>query len=140
MQQYTDTYEMEHVLDDSIRELNKVNKKLAELLVKKEELTKLVISSLGHDHEGQKSYEYGTYKIEVKTPFIYSLDKELYESLDYQFPRGCNPVKKSTTYTVDKKLVDRLLDSGDAEVRDHVIELFSKKPGKPSVTLKERTV
>ena len=90
--------EHEHCFSESITELQKVNKKIAKLLVRKEELTDQIIGSLEHEHEGQKSYEYGIWKIEVKTPFVYSLNKKLYEEGKIKLPDNFNPIKQSISY------------------------------------------
>jgi hypothetical protein len=124
---------------ESVTELQKVNKKLAQLNMRKEELTEQIIGSLEHDHEGQKTYEYGTWKIEVKTPFVYSLNKKMYESGDIELPLDYNPIKQSIAYSIDKRLCDKYMQEAPEEVRDVLIGLIDKKPGKPSVTLKDRT-
>ena len=130
--------EQEHCFVDSINELQKVNKQLAKLLVRKEELTDQIIGSLEHDHEGQKTYEYGTWKIEVKTPFVYSLNKKLYESGDIKLPDNFNPVKESVSYSIDKKLCDQYMLDAPKKVRDALAELIDKKPGKAGIIIKER--
>lgn len=93
-------------LNDKIKELECVNKKLAKLTVRKEELTADIIAGLEHDHEGQKSYEFGVWKIECKTPMTYSLNKAPYINGDISLPKEFDPIKQSTTYTVDKKLCE----------------------------------
>jgi hypothetical protein len=133
-----DTSEREDYLNSSVKELDKVNKKIAELLVKKEELTEIIIGALGHEHEGQKSYQYNVWKIEVKTPFVYSLDKKKYESGIFKLPSEYNPIKESISYSIDKKMCDQLMNSAPKKVRDALIDLIDKKPGKASVTIKER--
>jgi hypothetical protein len=136
---YFDTSrEQEFVFVDSVKELDCVNKKIAKLLVRKEELTDIIIGALEHDHEGQKSYEYGVWKIEVKTPFVYSLNKRKYESGEFDLPQEFNPIKQSISYTVDKRLCDQFVMTAPDGVRDLLIELIDKKPGKASVTIKER--
>jgi len=74
MQERDHIYEQEHCFADSIAELQKVNKQLAKLNLRKEELVNQIIGLLHHEHEGQKAYEYRMWKIEVKTPFIYCLN------------------------------------------------------------------
>lgn len=135
---YADSNQQEQCFVDSIKELEKVNKQLAKLLVRKEELTNLIIGSLDHNHEGQKTYEYDVWKIEVKTPFVYSLNKKLYESGDIKLPDEFNPVKQSVSYSVDKRLCDQYMADAPKKVRDALIELIDKKPGKAGVTIKER--
>jgi hypothetical protein len=137
MQEYNHN-EQEHAFSESITELQKVNKQIAKLLVRKDELTELIISSLEHDHEGQKSYEYGAWKIEVKTPFVYSLNKKLYESGSIKLPAEFNPIKESVSYSIDKRLCDKYIIDAPKKVRDSLIELIDKKPGKAGITIKDR--
>lgn len=125
-------------LASSIKELEKVNKQLSRLSLRKEELTDSIILAMGHSHEGQRSYEYQTWKVEIKTPFVYALNKKLYESGSVTLPENFNPIKESVSYSVDKVLCDKYLADSPKKVRDALIELIDKKPGKPSVTIKER--
>lgn len=138
MQEFNQTNEQEYCFADSVKELDKVNKQIAKLLVRKEELTDIIIGSLEHDHEGQKSYEYGVWKIEVKTPFIYSLNKKLYESGSIKLPDNFNPVKEAVSYSIDKRLCDQYMTEAPKKVRDALAELIDKKPGKAGITIKER--
>jgi hypothetical protein len=138
MQDINHTNEQERCFSESIAELQKVNKQLAKLLVRKEELTDQIIGALEHDHKGQKSYEYGVWKIEVKTPFVYSLNKKLYESGDIKLPEDFNPIKESVSYSVDKRLCDKYMMDAPKKVRDALAELIDKKPGKAGITIKER--
>jgi hypothetical protein len=128
----------ERLFIESVSELQNINKRLAKLLVRKEELTADIIGALEHEHEGQKSYEYGVWKIEVKTPFTYSLNKKLYESNDIKLPKRYNPIKESVSYTIDKRLCDQYMLDAPEDIRDSLIELIDKKPGKASVTIRER--
>lgn len=130
--------EQEHCFVESVSELQKVNKQIAKLILRKEELTTHIIGALEHDHEGQKSYEYGTWKIEVKTPFVYSLNKKLYETASIRLPNDFNPIKESVSYTIDKRLCDKFMQEAPKKVRDMLAELIDKKPGKAGVTIKER--
>ncbi len=130
--------QQEQCFEKNITELQKINQKIALLNVRKEELTKELIESLEHDHEGQKSYEYGVWKIEVKTPCVYSLNKKLYESGAFMLPDEFNPIKHSIAYSIDKRLCDKLMIEAPNDVRDALIELIEKKPGKAGITIKER--
>lgn len=130
--------EQERSFSEGIVELQKINKQLAKLNLRKEELTQKIIIDLDHNHEGQKSYEYGTWKIEVKTPFVYSLNKKIYESGDIKLPAKFNPIKESISYSVDKRLCDKFMSEAPQNVRDALIELIDKKPGKASIAIKER--
>jgi hypothetical protein len=141
MSDFTDVnnaIEREMGLTDSIKELEKVNKQLARLSLRKEELTNSIVTALGHQHEGQRSYQHEVWKVEIKTPFVYSLNKKLYESGNIKLPADFNPIKESVSYSVDKALCDKYLVDAPKKVRDALIELIDKKPGKASVTIKER--
>ena len=129
--------EQEHCFSDSVTEFQEVNKQLATLLARKEKLTEQIIGSLEHDHEGQKSYEYGVWKIEVKTPFVYSLNKKLYESRDIRLPDDFNPIKESRSYSIDKRLCEIYMRDAPRDVRDVLCELIDKRPGKANVVVKE---
>lgn len=130
--------ERESFLEESIKDLESVNKKLARLTVLKEELTEKIIDALGHSKEGQKTYEHNVWKIEVKTPVVYSLNKKLYESGQVKIPEAFNPIKKSVSYSIDKRLCDKFLTDAPKDVRDVLVELIDKKPGKANVIIKER--
>jgi hypothetical protein len=121
-----------------IKELDKVNKQIAKLTLLKEELTDNIIKTFGHQHEGQKTYEHESWKIEIRTPFIYSLNKKLYESGDVKLPEKFNPIKEAVSYSIDKRLCDQYMIDAPQKVKDALIELIEKKPGKPGVTIKER--
>ena len=138
MQEHTDLIEREQCLADSLKELECVNKKMAKLLVRKEELTEMIIGAFCHQHEGQKTYEYDIYKVEIKTPFTYSLDKKRFELGNYKFPKQFNPIKQSISYSIDKKLCDICMISAPDAVKEALFELIERKPGKASVVLKER--
>lgn len=132
------TSERLNVLDESINELQCINKKIAKLLIKKELLTADIIAAIGHDHEGQKSYDHGVWTVECKTPVTYSLNKKAYESEDIYLPDEFNPVKSSISYTIDKKKCEAYMATAPQEVVDTLVHLIEKKPSKPSVTIKDR--
>jgi hypothetical protein len=129
----------EHHLKVSAQELERINKQLSKLIVRKEELTEIIIGALEHNHNGQKTYEYGLYKIEVKTPTIYSLDKKRYESGDIKLPSRYNPIKESRSYSIDKRLCDQYMQEAPQDVRDCLIQLIDEKPGKKNVIVTRRS-
>ena len=138
MQEIDHTDEQERCLNLSVKELDKVNKQLAKLNVKREELIDIIIGSLSHNHKGQKSYEYGEYKIEVKTPNIYSLNTSLYKSGSVKLPDLYNPIKESISYSVDKRLCDQYLQDAPDDVIESLALLIDEKPGKKNVVLSRR--
>jgi hypothetical protein len=125
-------------LGSTIKELEKVNKQLAKLTLRKEELTDMIISGMKHNHEGQRTYECGVWKVEIRTPFTYSLNKKLYETGSITLPDNFNPIKESVSYSIDKGLCDKYMLDAPKKVRDALAELIDKKPGKASVVIKER--
>lgn len=137
-QDVSNALEGAHCLSDNIKELEKVNKQLARLSLRKEELTSSIVLAMGHQHEGQRSYEHEVWKVEIKTPFVYSLNKKLYESGSIVLPNEFNPIKESVSYSIDKALCDKYLADAPKKVREALVELIDKKPGKASVTIKER--
>ncbi len=139
MQNYELHGEREHFLSECIKNLDTINKRIAKLLLTKEELTRQIIAALGHEHEGQKSYDYLQWRIEVKTPCIYSLNKKVYEACDYIIPQEFNPIKQSISYSIDKKMCDEIMETAPQDVRDILAELIDKKPGKATVAIKERS-
>src|ERR1700722_17548847 len=103
-----------------IRELEKVNKQLAKLTLRKEELTDMIISGMSHNHEGQRTYEYETWKVEIKTPITYALNKKLYESGSVTLPENFNPIKESISYSIDKGLCDKYMSTAPKKVKDEL--------------------
>ena len=138
MQAYTDTHEREQTLVESIQELERVNKRLSKLNLEREKLTTNIIEAFSHSHEGQKTYEYDRWKIEIKTPCVYSLNKKLYESGSYELPEDYNPIRTTTAYTINKTLCEEYLKDAPEDVRDSLIALIDKKPGKAGVVIRER--
>lgn len=135
MNQALDTLNQEQSLDLSINEMQSINKKIARLTLRKEELTKNIIAALGHEKEGQKSYEYNEWKITAKTPYVFSLDKKAYESGEVFLPCEFDPIKSSTSYTVDKRLFEKYMQTSPEAVRESLTALVTIKPGKSSVTI-----
>ncbi len=132
------TLDRQKMLEESIKELDYVNKELAKLGLIKEQLVESIIGALGHEHDGQKSYEYGVWKVEVKTPSVYSLNKKLYESGAINLPAQFNPIKHSTSYSIDKRLCEMYMECAPLEVCDMLVELIERKPGKANVVIKDR--
>lgn len=125
-------------LAEHIKELEKVNKQLARLTLRKEQLTGMIVSGMSHYHEGQRTYEYDEWKVEIKTPFTYCLNKKLYESGSVKLPENFNPIKESISYSIDKGLCDKYISTAPKKIREVLTQLIDKKPGKASVVIKER--
>ena len=138
IQDYKNKFDEEVGLSDFIQELQLINKQLAPLICRKNELITLIIDELDHNHEGQKTYEYQAWKIEVKTPCVYSLNKKMYESGQITLPDNFNPIKQSISYSIDKKLCDQYINDAPKKVKQKLIKLIDKKPGKKTVNIKDR--
>mgnify|MGYP001588485461 CR=1 FL=1 len=130
-----DSSEMQRHLESCIKIYQDTNKTLADLLLIKEKATREIIAALNHTKDGQKTYEFQCWKIEVKTPLVYSLDKKKYEKA--LIPHEFNPVKESITYTIDKKLCDKFLNEAPDDIRDVLFDLIEVKPGKANVLIKD---
>lgn len=127
-------------LEDDIKKnvtaLNKINLQIAQLNVLKEELDKRVAALLEHGDDYSQTYLCNKFKVTVKTGFIYTLDKDEYETMGSLLPPRFNPVNKKTSYHLDKQIIR------DAEkyCSDQELGLFhsmiSKKPAKLSVTIR----
>lgn len=124
------------MLKEKIKRLDEVSKDIAILLNEKEDLVKSIIEDLNHAHDGQKSYTVDEFKLEVRTPSIYSLDKKHYAEVSKYIPAQYNPVKESVSYTVDKKKCDEVLKSAPADIRKTLIDIIEKKAGKPNINVK----
>ena len=132
------TNDQERFFVDSVNELQKVNKQLAKLTLRKEELTQAIIETLDHEHEGQKTYNYGLWKIEVKTGVTFSLDKEQYELIASKIPEGLDPVKKRIAYDISKAMINEIEKRGNSKELNILSKFIVKKPSKPSISIKER--
>lgn len=135
MNQQLDTQSREQQLESAIIEMQSVNQQIARLSLRKEELTANIIAALGHDKDGQSTYEYSEWKVTCKTPHTFSLDKKAYESGAVFLPGEFDPIKTATSYTVDKKLYEKYMATSPAAVRDSLTALVTIKPGKASVTI-----
>jgi hypothetical protein len=138
MQYFDEPSEQERCFSEAIKSLQRVNESIEQLSEQRNALIQEIIDALEHSHEGQKTYEYNEWKIEVRTPFVYSLNKKLYQSGFVNLPKEFNPIKESISYTVDKRLCEQYLRLAPQRVKEALIELIDKKPGKPGVVIKER--
>jgi len=122
-------------LDENIMELNDINKWIKVLDERRQELIVNVIDGLGHKQEGQKTYYYDKWKVTVKTPCTYSLNKKLYESGDVSLPAAFNPIKESIAYSIDKKLCEHFLTNAPQEIKDSLVSLIDKRPGSKTISV-----
>lgn len=120
-------------------ELEKLNAKIAKLRLLKEQAELDLISMIGHEYEGSKTYVLGDRSVTLKTEMIYSLDKTAYNSGEVFLPPEFDPVVQKVTYEVNKKLFNTYEQTAPADVRHILNALITKKESKPSVSIKVRT-
>ena len=126
-------------LEQDIEMLQAINMEIARLTIEKEQLTKDIIVALGHEKEGEKTYNVGVWKVKAKTPFIYSLDTKAYKNGDFFLPAEFDPIKQSVSYAVDKKLFDKYYNSSPIGVRESLTQLITIKPGKAGLNIEARS-
>ena len=119
-------------------ELEKLNKKLAKMRVDKEQMELELISVIGHDFEGSKSYDLADRTLILKTEMIYSLDKKAYANGDLYLPPEFDPILKKVNYEVNKRLFNAYEKMAPLNIRNTLNELIEKRPSKPNVTIKVR--
>lgn len=122
-------------LECDIVKLEAVNKKLAKLLVEKEQLTASIIASIGHEHEGERTYEFNAWNVKVKTPYIYSVDTKAYRSGEVFIEDGFNPIEESISYKVNRAKAEEYFQRAPSSVREALTKLITKKPGKPGIVI-----
>jgi hypothetical protein len=137
-QYYCEQLIQQQCIEESIQEFEDITREISSLTLKRENLVKKLIGHLGHSHEGQKTYEYEIWKIEVRTPCIFSLDKKKYEESKRLLPSEYNPIKESKSYTIDKNKCEKMMLDAPKNVRDVLSSFIEKKPGKASINIKGR--
>jgi hypothetical protein len=125
-------------LEDRIKKLEAVNKRLAKINLEKEALTAEIIACLGHKKDGQTTYEVSEWKVTVKTPMILSLDTKAYKSGAVYLDEAFNPIQEQVSYKVDRKKFELYMETAPASVRESLTELVTLKPGKASVSVMMR--
>lgn len=120
-------------------ELEDINKQIARLRCDKEEAELELVTVIGHEYEGSKTYDIGDRSVTLKTDVIYALDKKAYTNGDYFLPPEFDPVLKKTTFEVNKKLFNHYESIAPLAVRELLNSLITKKDSKPSVSIKVRS-
>lgn len=129
----------EEYLMKLIDELSEVNKKLAQLKLRKDVLERELIETIGHDKEGARTYEVAEHTVTVKTDYIYALNKKSYVNGDVYLPSEFDPITQKTTYEVNKSLYKSYYTHAPLAVREALDKLVSPKPAKPSVKIGVRS-
>ncbi len=123
-------------IKDNVITLNLINFQMAELARIKEELEARVAALLEHGDDYSRTYISDKYKVTVKTGFIYSLDKDEYETMHSRLPSRFDPVTKKVSYHLDKQIIRDAEKFCSAEELELFNSMVSKKPAKLSVSIK----
>ena len=123
-----------HIIEEHIKNLDRVNYELAQLKDIKEQLENILLEHIGRsnmEYEGTKSHALGKFKLEVKTDYNYKINKDEYEVYQNFLPREFNPVIGEIKYRVDKKIfksIDVYGSDDQKKIRDKFIILEKSKP------------
>lgn len=127
--------------------LDEVNKQIAELKRIKEHLEKRILESmsavkfdeagniLSVSHEGSQTKYIGKYKVVIKTPALWKIDKNEYEAVVGQMRKEFNPVVTSTSYRVNNKILQNIDTYGSEEDKQRIGQFLILDYSKPSITL-----
>lgn len=125
---------MSNEINEILKLLSEANSQIKKLTSTKRDLEDALISTIGHDKDGQSSYEFDDYQVTVKTTNNYTLDKRLYKELlmkDKDLAEKI-PVKSEVVYKVDK---EAFLNMDSQSIR-LAMDFITVKPSKPYVSLK----
>lgn len=118
-----------------ISELESLNSKISTLKTQKEDIESLLITNLGHETIGQKSYILeNEYKVSITTKFNYRLDKEAYESLRADL--SVCVVNERKAYDIDKRKLLAYEETENLEALNEIAQFISKSLAKPYVKIK----
>ena len=127
-------------IEDEIKKnviaLNKVNLQISQLAVIKEELDKRVAALLEHGDDYSRTYVCNKFKVTVKTGFIYTLDKDEFDTMGSLLPPRFNPVTMKTSYHLDKQIIRDAEKYCSEQELGLFNSMISKKPAKLSVSIK----
>ena len=134
-QQQEMLHDQEFDLYSNCERLQRINAKIAALEIEKKDLTAAIIYEVGHEQNGQRSYVVGDLNVTCRTPVIYTLDKKAYESGDVYLDEAFDPVKVSTSYTINKSKYEECRAKAPLSAQIALNMLITQKPGKPSVII-----
>lgn len=126
-------------LEECICRLQEVKKQISMLANIEKKLTGIIINEIGHDKDGQKTYYYNQYAVEVKTPTNYTLDKTLYKKFKDEIPAEVNVVDEVVEYKLNRKKLSEAIKLLDDDKLSVLGKFIDAKPGKPSVNIKPNT-
>jgi len=137
----------EERLIEDITNLNTINYQIAELKMIKERVERKIVSDMklanydekGHVtsvvHDGEQTRVVGKFKVKVKTPSLYKVDTKEYEIVQSQLSKEFNPIKKSISYRVDKKVLETIRAYASTVDQDLVESFLILDYSKPAITL-----
>lgn len=136
MRQQQELHDREFSLADNCERLQIINEKISALEIEKKGLVTSIIADIGHNYEGERTYQVGTVAVTCRTPVILALDKKAYESGDVYLMPEFDPIDKSTSYKVNRARYESYLERAPASVRVALDKLVTKKDGKANVSIK----
>lgn len=134
-------------INEYLRELDRINYQVAELIRIKGELEKLVLEQtrrVEYDEngkitnilkEGRHQHIIGKYKVKIKTDMICKVNKAEYEVIKGMLRDEFNPVRTSISYRVDNKVLNNVRLYGSKEDNETLNKFLSFDFAKPNVSL-----
>ena len=151
MTEYDDFFDfpvdMNVKINEYLRELDRINYQVAELLRIKGELEKLVLEQtrrVEYDEngkitnimkEGRHQHIIGKYKVKIKTDMICKVNKAEYEIIKNSLRDEFNPVRTSISYRVDNKVLNNVRLYGSIIDNETLDKFLSFDFAKPNVSL-----
>jgi hypothetical protein len=126
----TDMITKSERIEETALTLHQVSLQIAEMQRIKEELDKRLNALLEHSDDCQTTYTHGRWKITVKSGYIYSLDKEEYDTIGHFLPKGLDPVNKVTKYELNKNVIKACRSLGSKEENELLDQFVTRKPSK----------
>lgn len=122
-------------IQELITTLNNINYQIAELSRIKEELEPRLASLLAHGDDGSKTYTEGKYKVTVTSGYIYSLNKEEFETMGSHIPACFQFVRQRMAYDIDKATLRDAEKYASSDELQLIASMVSKKPKKLHVRI-----
>jgi hypothetical protein len=104
----------------------------SEWTARRRELATAIQQVIGHNEEGQRTYECDGFKIAIKAPLIRSMDWKAWEAVKGQIPEVLHPIKIKEE--LDEKGLKWII-ANDPQTSGLVLPCITTKPGAVSVTV-----
>lgn len=108
-----------------------LGRQIAQLELAREKLAENIISAIGHDHVGQKTYQLDGVKLTITTKENYTLDKS---RLNVEWSESL-PINRSYSYTLREKDFKAMMEHGNSEQKQMLAEIVTSKPAKPHIKM-----